>query len=421
MQAAHTAQAGSAQVDTVAQVAIDHGATFTFDGGALHVGPATAPAQGKAPACFHCGTRCPHAVVRVVESPTMVGNLCTACVGDWYIPHVSAQGAGTWCYRVPGAERMTAGAPILPDADNACATCGDVMPGIGGHTVVDGDGYTRHHADCMPAEQVATSVLYFDTDTAPSVQDMADAIDGATVGRTPYGIPCVQRGAAHATYTSGDGFGRLQAGVHVGGTAGDVAELVRELVAIGARYVSGQAPAEQVAPDADAIAAGQVLALHADAVQALQAAGAAATVAIVGTRVPHVAVLCGDGAPAVVDALAAAGIDTTAGTLSVHRYCVGCSAHLTGDAEQGTDAPRLYRGARVRMAIDTNGQRDTVARIVRAHGGTVTDATGVFGGDTLPSVLADIDADMVTSVHIALRAMVDGYGCAAVMSARGAA
>lgn len=336
---AQAAQAhGSDAVDTVAQVAVDHGATFAYDGGMLHVGPATAPAAGKAPACFHCGTRCPHAVVRVVESPTMVGNLCTACVGDWYVPHVSAQGDGTWCYRVPGAERMQAGAPIAPDADNACADAERAQA----RAELDADA---EQVECHGCD---------DTGTAPVS-----------------GLPCASCRPAES------------------------------LAAIEAR---------------DALETARLL--HADAVQALQAAGAAASVAIVGTNVPHVAVLCGDGAPAVVDALAQAGIDTTAGTLSVHRYCVGCSAHLTGDAEQGTDAPRLYRGARVRMAIDTNGQRDTVARIVRAHGGTVTDATGVFGGDALPSVVADVDADMVTSIHVALRAMVDGYGCAAVLSAR---
>lgn len=109
-----------------------------------------------------------------------------------------------------------------------------------------------------------------------------------------------------------------------------------------------------------------------------------------------------------------------AGMIDLHAGHVGCSAYCTCDAEAGADRPDFDRAAR--MAIDVNGQADTVRAIVkRRTGRPAWHALGMYRGDVLPSLLAYV-ADgthgtaraQVAAIHRDLREQVTGYGCAAV-------
>lgn len=146
------------------------------------------------------------------------------------------------------------------------------------------------------------------------------------------------------------------------------------------------------------------------------ATGAACTVSVEsrpGMPFPAVHVWTGD------DAGKLAGL-AAAGMIDLHAGHVGCSAYCTCDAEDGADMPAWDTAARV--AIDVNGQADTVRAIVKHRTGRPAwHALGMYRGDILPSLLAYV-ADtargtaraQVAAIHRDLREQVAGYGCAAV-------
>lgn len=204
----------------------------------------------------------------------------------------------------------------------------------------------------------------------------------------------------YVAMVSGQGAGTWCALAVIGGrmVAGDPMRGSRAMQAQAAR------DAEQVETGADVAAA--ITVRH--AVATLQAADVAATV--VQDDDGTVRVYAGDDAERAQDALQRTGTDA-----QVHCMHVGCSAHCTHDAEPGTDAPHLQAGGTVLVAIDCNGQDNAVAHACRRHAVGFRQATGVYGGDALPSILAMVDAEQVPALHAALRATVTGYGCAAIM------
>lgn len=143
-------------------------------------------------------------------------------------------------------------------------------------------------------------------------------------------------------------------------------------------------------------------------VNALQRAGVAGTVVNVGGQV---AVYSGDDA-----AQCAAATDGILKASAVMPCRVCCSAHYTGDA--GQDTGRFDRDTgHVTVAIDTNGDADTVRAGLELVGASnVFDAVGVYGGDALPSIVADVKVANLPTLHRALRAHLKGFGCFAILA-----
>lgn len=151
----------------------------------------------------------------------------------------------------------------------------------------------------------------------------------------------------------------------------------------------------------------------ADVVDALRDAGVAATVVQYGSGI--IGIYSGDDAQACSDATD--GILSAAATVACH---VCCSAHFTGDAGEGTAAleRRPFDGFdRVTVAIDTNGDAATVRRYLEAVDATnVVDAVGVYDGQALPSIVADVERHALELLHNGLRSDLKGFGCFAILA-----
>lgn len=139
---------------------------------------------------------------------------------------------------------------------------------------------------------------------------------------------------------------------------------------------------------------------------AVRATGAACTV--VAGYMGNVTVWAGDDADRLAD------VDG----IRLVRCHVGCSAHCTCDAEDGTDVPKLERATW--MAIDTNGDHRATVLALRGAGLNAREsyrALGMYRGEALPSVLARVHgATDVLRAHAALRDAGTGYRCAAVLA-----
>lgn len=144
----------------------------------------------------------------------------------------------------------------------------------------------------------------------------------------------------------------------------------------------------------------------------VRATGAACTAVVHAGTTGSVTVWAGDDAD-LLQPMAHAGI------ISLQRMHIGCSAHTSHDAAAGTDRPRI--GTATRMAIDCNGRPAIVQAMADTIGVGVFPAVGMFDGQVLPSMVANVrSAEDVTRLHAALRMTLPGYGCAAVMAPAGA-
>lgn len=185
--------------------------------------------------------------------------------------------------------------------------------------------------------------------------------------------------------------------------------LQAERAAIRAELDAERASAEAIDAHAEAQVMPHLSAHVADVMRAVQATGAACTVRATWQGAVHV--WAGDDADMVERATFPDGAQVV-----VHRCHVGCSAHCTHDAEAGADVPAWDSVAWA--AIDCNGDAATAVDIAeRVTGRRTFRAVGMYRGQALPSIIACVqDAEQVATLHAAMRAGLQGFGCMACMA-----
>lgn len=130
---------------------------------------------------------------------------------------------------------------------------------------------------------------------------------------------------------------------------------------------------------------------------------------LAGTRLNTGVIISGDDAPAWLER-----------GETVKRVHILCSAQIAAGAQVVE-----HTGDRYRVAVCLNGRTSNdVAHILRRklrHGFDIEQATGLYEGEVLPTVVVSIVGDDILRAHEALLADLSGFECFAVFAPLGVA